>query len=550
MNFSRMKISTRLTFGFGTLVTLVILVAGYGLMFASNTNQTLNTIYYDRVVPIGQLKLTHDIYMSSILDSANKVSLGSMDPKQSMRLVDDGLAQARKEWQAFDQTVQSTSIKAQIATINAMMKKAEVAITAFRAALDTADMFKISQQLQGLDEAISPIGKALNTLINQELDAIKDEHGSAKIRYDGSVTVFAVITLLAFMLGCTIGWLLVRVITAPIYQAVGIARKVAAGDLSQTIEIAGTSETGLMLAALKEMQTALVNVVATVRVGSEGVATASAEIAHGNSDLSMRTEQQASCLEETAAAMEELSSTVKQNADNAQQANQLAMSASTVAVHGGTVVSQVVETMKGINESSRRISDITGVIDGIAFQTNILALNAAVEAARAGEQGRGFAVVASEVRSLAQRSAAAAKEIKILIGASVERVAQGSTLVDQAGATMTEVVKSIRRVTDIMSEISAASSEQSLEVLQIGQAVSQMDQTTQQNAALVEQMAAATCSLKTLADAQVQAVSVFHLPNATSPGSAEQALATNPVFSLAPSARISPVYHLRVTAHS
>jgi methyl-accepting chemotaxis protein len=550
MNFSRMKISTRLTFGFGTLVTLVILVAGYGLMFASNTNQTLNTIYYDRVVPIGQLKLTHDIYMSSILDSANKVSLGSMDPKQSMRLVDDGLAQARKEWQAFDQTVQSTSIKAQIATINAMMKKAEVAITAFRAALDTADMFKISQQLQGLDEAISPIGKALNTLINQELDAIKDEHGSAKIRYDGSVTVFAVITLLAFMLGCTIGWLLVRVITAPIYQAVGIARKVAAGDLSQTIEIAGTSETGLMLAALKEMQTALVNVVATVRVGSEGVATASAEIAHGNSDLSMRTEQQASCLEETAAAMEELSSTVKQNADNAQQANQLAMSASTVAVHGGTVVSQVVETMKGINESSRRISDITGVIDGIAFQTNILALNAAVEAARAGEQGRGFAVVASEVRSLAQRSAAAAKEIKILIGASVERVAQGSTLVDQAGATMTEVVKSIRRVTDIMSEISAASSEQSLEVLQIGQAVSQMDQTTQQNAALVEQMAAATCSLKTLADAQVQAVSVFHLPNLTSPGSAEQALATNPVFSLAPSALISPVYHLRVTAHS
>lgn len=536
MSFSKMKISTRLTFGFGTLVALVILVAGYGLMFASNTNQTLNTIYHDRVVPIGQLKLTHDIFMSSILDSANKVSLGSMEPKQSIRLVDDGLAQARKEWQTFDQTVQSTSVKAQIATTNALMQKAQAAITDYRAALDTADMFKISQQLPGLDEAITPIGKALDTLINQELDAIKDEHGSSKKRYDASVTVFGVITLLAFMTGSTIGWLLIRAITTPIHQAVGIARKVATGDLSQAIDIVGTSETTLMLAALKDMQTELVNVVATVRVGSEGVATASAEIAHGNNDLSMRTEQQASFLEETAAAMEELSSMVKQNAGHAQQANQLALSASTVAVHGGTVVSQVVETMKGINESSRKISDITGVIDGIAFQTNILALNAAVEAARAGEQGRGFAVVASEVRSLAQRSAAAAKEIKILIGASVERVEQGSTLVDQAGATMTEVVTSIRRVTDIMREISAASSEQSLEVLQIEQAVSQMDQTTQQNAALVEQMAAATSSLKAMADAQVQAVSVFHLPRMTYPGSTEQALTS-------PRPQLQPVRH-------
>ena len=247
------------------------------------------------------------------------------------------------------------------------------------------------------------------------------------------------------------------------------------------------------------------------------MATASAEIAEGNNDLSARTEQQASALEETAASMEQLGATVKQNADSASQANQLAMSASTVAVKGGEVVSQVVQTMKGINDSSRKISDIIQVIDGIAFQTNILALNAAVEAARAGEQGRGFAVVASEVRSLAGRSAEAAKEIKSLINASVERVEQGTTLVDEAGVTMTEVVDSIRRVTDIMGEISSASKEQALGVAQVGEAVTQMDQTTQQNAALVEEMAAAS-SLKSQAQELVATVGAFKLPQGSSAG--------------------------------
>jgi methyl-accepting chemotaxis protein len=268
------------------------------------------------------------------------------------------------------------------------------------------------------------------------------------------------------------------------------------------------------MAQLKVMQESLAKVVSHVRGGSESVETASAEIAQGNHDLSARTEQQASALEETAASMEQLSAAVKQNADSARQANQLAMSASSVAITGGEVVSQVVQTMKGINESSRRISDIIQVIDGIAFQTNILALNAAVEAARAGEQGRGFAVVASEVRSLAGRSAEAAKEIKSLINASVERVEQGTALVDQAGSTMTEVVGSIRRVTDIMGEISAASSEQASGVAQVGEAVTQMDQTTQQNAALVEQMAAAASSLKSQANDLVSTVAVFKLPAA------------------------------------
>ena len=302
---------------------------------------------------------------------------------------------------------------------------------------------------------------------------------------------------------------IIRAITVPLQNAVAVSRAVAAGDLSMNLQVQGRSETAQLLQALQEMLQSLRKVVTDVRSGSEGVASASAEIAQANHDLSARTEQQASALEETAASMEQLNSTVRQNADNARQANQLAMSASTVAQRGGSVVSEVVETMKGINESSRRISDIIGVIDGIAFQTNILALNAAVEAARAGDQGRGFAVVASEVRALAGRSADAAKEIKQLIGASVERVDAGSVLVDQAGATMQEVVAAIRRVTDLMSEISAASNEQSQGVSQVGEAVTQMDQVTQQNAALVEEMAAAASSLRGQAQELVKTVDVF-----------------------------------------
>ena len=326
-------------------------------------------------------------------------------------------------------------------------------------------------------------------------------------------TQILVVVLLVVMLGgaLMLAIVFIRSITAPLAEAVGLARAVAEGDLSVAVQVRGNNELGQLMQALSDMQSHLSKVVAQVRRGSEGVATASAEIASGNNDLSNRTESQASALEQTAASMEELNSTVQQNADSARQANQLAMNASTVAVQGGEVVGQVVETMKGINESSRKISDIISVIDGIAFQTNILALNAAVEAARAGEQGRGFAGVASEVRSLAGRSAEAAKEIKTLINASVERVEHGTHLVDQAGATMTEVVTSIRRATDLMGEISSASTEQSLGVSQVGEAVAQMDQVTQQNAALVEEMAAAASSLKSQAQELVQVVSVFKL---------------------------------------
>ncbi len=288
------------------------------------------------------------------------------------------------------------------------------------------------------------------------------------------------------------------------------AEAVRDGDLTLELDVRSGDTTSVMF-AMKAMRDQLAKVVADVRLGSETVATASAEIAQGNTDLSNRTEQQASSLEQTASSMEELGAAVQQNADSARQANQLALNASSVAEQGGHVVGQVVQTMKGINASSRKISDIIQVIDAIAFQTNILALNAAVEAARAGEQGKGFAVVASEVRSLAGRSADAAKEIKYLINASVERVEQGTALVDQAGLTMTEVVTSIRRVTDIMGQISAASNEQASGVLQVGEAVTQMDQATQQNAALVEEMAAAASSLKAQATDLVEAVAVFRL---------------------------------------
>ncbi|MEP7296167.1 MAG: methyl-accepting chemotaxis protein [Burkholderiales bacterium] len=340
---------------------------------------------------------------------------------------------------------------------------------------------------------------------------------AAQAAYQGAKWLIGLITLGSLIVGGVIAWWLSRSITRPIGEALAVAQRVAAGDLSTRVEAASTDEAGQLLRALGQMNDSLAKVVGNVRQSSDAIATGSAQIASGNQDLSQRTEQQASALEETAASMEQLGSTVRQNADNAKQANQLALGASGVAVKGGEVVSQVVETMKGINDSSKKIADIIGVIDGIAFQTNILALNAAVEAARAGEQGRGFAVVATEVRNLAQRSAEAAKEIKGLISASVERVEQGTTLVDQAGATMAEIVTAIRRVTDIVGEISSASAEQSAGVAQVGQAVTQMDQATQQNAALVEESAAAAENLKQQAQMMVQAVAVFRLSHGDAP---------------------------------
>jgi methyl-accepting chemotaxis protein len=352
---------------------------------------------------------------------------------------------------------------------------------------------------------------------------------SVQATFIGRLTSFSIGSLLLAGVLLVICLLIARSITRPLNAAVKIANTVAAGDLTSRITVQSQDETGQLMCALKGMNESLVKIVTDVRSGTNTLATASSEIASANIDLASRTEEEASSLEETASAMEELTSTVKQNADNARQADQLAVSASDVAVRGGSVVSQVIATMASINDSAKKIVDIIAVIDGIAFQTNILALNAAVEAARAGEQGKGFAVVATEVRQLAQRSAAAAKEIKTLIGDSVEKINHGSRLVDEAGATMDEIVASVKNVTDIMSEITNASREQTSGIEQINLAIAQMDEVTQRNAALVEQEAAAADSLQEQAAQLAHLVSVFKLDKL-------------PAVSMAGASNVTPIF--------
>jgi methyl-accepting chemotaxis protein-1 (serine sensor receptor) len=535
MQLNNLKISTRLTLLIGVLASLLVLVGSIGLYGVSKSNSALQTVYLDRTIPIGQLA---DINYQG-LRNRYEIAAALLDPsdkriKQSVETVEGNMRTIDKVWASYMASYLTTD--EQRLADNFKTHYARYLQDGIKPALSTLGAKDYTQTQDLLMNKISPFFKDmhadLNALIKLQQDVAKVEFDSATQRYDTikKVSISSIVLGLLFALG--FGWSLLRSVTLPLRHAAEVADAIAEGDLTHTVDVSGNNEISVLMRAMSHMQTNLTKVVANVRQGSEGVATASAEIAQGNHDLSSRTESQASALEETAASMEQLSSTVQQNAENAQQANQLALAASSTAVQGGEVVAQVVETMKHINDSSKRISDIISVIDGIAFQTNILALNAAVEAARAGDQGRGFAVVASEVRNLAGRSAAAAKEIKNLIGASVQRVEQGTSLVDQAGATMSEVVSSIRRVTDIMGEISAASREQSLGVSQVGEAVTQMDQVTQQNAALVEQMAAAATSLKSQAHDLVQTVAVFKLTANEvqhSPGSGVQ---TQPVRKL------------------
>jgi len=385
---------------------------------------------------------------------------------------------------------------------------------------------QIDQDLQAANAAYLA---AMQQFVEHQKKSFATQYTAVQSLTLSSRTLMLSVGIAVIFFGAVFAWLLSRSITKPLAHAVAVAKTVAAGDLSGKIEISTKDETGQLLLALKDMNESLRKSVAEVRGGTDAIATASKQIAAGNLELSSRTEQQASALEETASSMEQLTSTVKQNADNAHRANLLAASASSVAAKGGTVMTQVVQTMEAINESSRKVVDIVSVIDGIAFQTNILALNAAVEAARAGEQGRGFAVVASEVRNLAQRSASAAKDIKALIGASVDQVIDGSALVTEAGATMEQIVDSIEKVTSIMAEIAAASTEQSAGIEQVNQAVGQMDQVTQQNAALVEEAAAAAQSMQEQSVTLAHAVSFFQL-SSDQGGAVRQVALNSPIL--------------------
>ena len=517
-----MNIRTRLAVAFGATCSIVVVMAGVAIASLVDNNESFRDFVGGVNARAQKAEQVRQAVDERAIAARNLVLVTApadvQHEKTAVTTAHEKVARTLKELRAMVDA--DTTVPAEVRALVAEMERIEQAYTPV--ALGVVELALGGQR----DAAVAKMNKECRPLLAalvetsqryQALTAKRSEAVLAQARSDYELERNALIVaaLLAVATAVGAGVLVTRAIVGPLGQALQLADAVAAGDLSTRVAPPrGNDEVARLLAALGRMSAALAQIVAQVRSGSEGIATGVAEVATGNADLSQRTETQASALQETAASMEQLASTVRQNAENAQQADQMAQGASTVAADGGRVVGEVVTTMRAINESSRRIADIIGTIDSIAFQTNILALNAAVEAARAGEQGRGFAVVASEVRSLAQRSAEAAKEIKSLISASVERVEQGQQLVDRAGGTMEEVVASIRKVSGIVAEISAASREQSAGVTQVGEAVAQMDQVTQQNAALVEQSAAAAQSLDSQAKTLVEVVSKFRLASA------------------------------------
>ena len=516
MNFNDMGIGRRLGLGFCVILAVLILNTALGVYRLQGVADATRTMMQ---VPLAKERLIGDWYRVVYAGIRRTTAVAkSADPALATFFADDARTST-----AYAQSLVKKIEELATPDDKAMMDELVATRKRYMAARDGVMKAKaggdadLSSRL--LDQEYLPSSKTYEEILQKMLDHQRKEIDASAAAIDqvarDSRNLLVGLALLVVAFGVAFAWWLTAGITRPINAAVKLASQVADGDLCdhggmRPQDYAG-DETGKLLAALHNMSAGLVRIVSEVRQGTDTIATASSQIAAGNLDLSSRTEQQASSLEETASSMEELTSTVKQNAENARQANLLAASASDVAVRGGAVVSDVVQTMASIDESSRKIVDIIGVIDGIAFQTNILALNAAVEAARAGEQGRGFAVVASEVRNLAQRSAGAAKEIKALIDDSVGKVAAGTRLVGQAGSTMDEVVASIRRVTDIMGEISEASSEQTRGIEQINDAVTQMDHVTQQNAALVEQAAAAADAMQEQAGKLAMAVSIFKI---------------------------------------
>ncbi|WP_420476732.1 methyl-accepting chemotaxis protein [Noviherbaspirillum sp. ST9] len=517
MKIRNLNIGTRLGFGFGLVLVLLVVLAIASLSRMSTIHRSLEKVINENNVVIKEL---NDMRQAVMLVAVAVRNVSVMTNEDEVTAEIKQISSANAEYQdsaaALGKLMTDGAGKAALAKIAA-------AQAATAPGVEKATMLakKQGDVIPVLLSSVVPHQRAwleaIDEMIAQQQKLAMATSAEADSIYDNARLLTIALAGVALAVGAFVAWFVTRSIVAPLQAAVHVARRVADGDLTTRVVAESQDETGQLLAALRDMNESLVRIVGEVRAGTDTITIASNEIAHGNMDLSSRTEDQASSLQMTASSMEELTSTVKHNADNAAQANKLATTASEVAVKGGTVVSQVVETMGSINESAKKIVDIIGVIDGIAFQTNILALNAAVEAARAGEQGRGFAVVASEVRSLAQRSAAAAKEIKALISDSVEKVGVGAKLVDQAGTTMDEVVSSVRHVTDIISEIAAASSEQTAGIEQINQAIIQMDNVTQQNAALVEEAAAAAGSMQEQARNLSTVVSVFKLHDSQAP---------------------------------
>ncbi|MFT5590669.1 MAG: methyl-accepting chemotaxis protein [Bradyrhizobium sp.] len=514
MNLRNVRIGSRLALGFGSiLVILVLALVLSGLLNTSNKRHLVEGLATadHKLELAGAMKnalLEGGIAMRDIGLQSDLAAMQKDD--QTVKAERQRYAQARDALAALGLSDAENKLVADIARID------EELAAPLKNVLRQAMAFNSEEAIKIINGSIDPMNRKtlveINKLVGLQQNATRQVMAEASAGDARLMQLQLLSGVVALAIGGLLAWVITRSITAPLQQAVMIARRVAEGELdSQTSTVTGRDEVTDLLQALQAMNSNLLSIVAQVRSGTQTIEVASREIASGNADLSSRTESQASSLEQTASSMEELTETVRQNADNARQANQLVMSAASVALRGGAVVGQVVSTMSSITDSSRKVVDIIGVIDGIAFQTNILALNAAVEAARAGEQGRGFAVVASEVRSLAQRSAAAAKEIKSLIGDSVDKVEAGSRLADEAGLTMQEIVSSVQHVANIMGEITAASQEQSAGIAEVNQVISQMDEMTQQNSALVEQASAAAESLQQQAVVLMQAVALFKL---------------------------------------
>ncbi|HEY8099225.1 MAG TPA: methyl-accepting chemotaxis protein [Burkholderiaceae bacterium] len=510
---TNVKIGTRLTLGFGLVLLFSALLLLLGLLRMSQLQSSTDYIYNQKVVSLNSAAdMLDQGYVLALVLRKMVAPTDMTEAKRETKHLVEIFDKYSKSEMLLNKLTKGEKDKATFARALEQKEVVLGEVNKIKSYVAEGNYFDAASLLQTTFGA--PYEKwmlTLGQLAQQQHDEMQIAYDDSQKNYNSAMIGMAIIGISILILGTAAAWYITRSISTPIKKAELAADYIASGNLTHNIQIDSADEVGALQQSLQLMQANLINIISQIKEGTGSIAIASDQIASGNLDLSSRTEEQASALEKTASAMEKLTGTVKHNADNAHQANQLAQSASEIAVKGGTVVSQVVDTMGSINESSKKIVDIISVIDGIAFQTNILALNAAVEAARAGEQGRGFAVVAAEVRNLAQRSAAAAKEIKMLIGDSVEKVDAGAKLVDQAGVTMEKVVASVKHVADIIGEITSASNEQTLGIAQINKAIAQIDGATQQNAALVEEAAAAAQCMKEQAGNLSQVVSIFKL---------------------------------------